>query len=60
MDTYVLFLDLIKAFDTVDRKLLLVLMSKYDVPDYLIGIVDKLYTNIEVEIQVGKEKSIAA
>ena len=54
LDTHVLFLDLIKTFETVDRKFLLVLMSKYGVPDYFTRIVDKLYTDMKVEIQVGK------
>jgi hypothetical protein len=54
--TWMLFVDLVKAFDTVDHKLLFGILRKYGAPDKLVRAVETMYTNVSVKIQVGKEK----
>ena len=55
-DSWVLFVDLVKAFDTVDRSALFLVLSKLGVPTKLIKLIVKLYSNNVVQIPVGKEK----
>jgi hypothetical protein len=46
--TWVLFADLAKAFDTVNRELMIAII--------LIPVIKMMYTNVSVKLQVGKEK----
>ena len=45
-DTYVLFVDLVKAFDTVNRELIFQLLPLYGVPKEMIDVIKKLYKNV--------------
>jgi hypothetical protein len=56
--TWVLFADLIKAFNTVNHELMLTLIEHCRVPKGLIHIVKMMYTNVSVKLQVGKEKRL--
>ena len=56
-DSFVLFIDLVIAFDSVNRDMLWKLLEKYGVPPALIMVIQKMYTNIEISVSVGKEKS---
>jgi hypothetical protein len=55
-DAYVLFVDIIKAFDTVNREMLWQILAKYGIPSNLISVIKKLYNDITVKFRVGKAK----
>jgi len=57
LGSWVLFVDLIKAFDSVDRSLLLAILGKFGVPDHLVCLIGALHTDVRVKLQVG---SVAA
>ena len=50
-DSYVIFADLVKAYDTVDRELLWKIMARYGCPEELIFVLRKLYTEITVQLK---------
>jgi hypothetical protein len=53
---YVLFVDLVKAYDTVNHALLFGILKKYGIPEELVEVVDRMYKDCKVHVQVGKEK----
>lgn len=48
-----LFVDLVKAFDSVDRAAMLDILGKYGVPAHLIRLIGMLHTNVRVKLTVG-------
>jgi hypothetical protein len=54
LETWALFIDLVKAFDTVPREGLFQVLSKFGVPDHLINLIKSLHTGFEVKLKVGK------
>jgi hypothetical protein len=56
LPTWALFVDLVKAFDTVNHELLFQLLARYGVPANLVNAVRRMYNNVRVKLQVGKEK----
>ena len=50
-DSYVIFADLVKAYDTVDRELLMKIMARYGCPEELIFVLRKLYSDITVQLK---------
>ena len=56
-DSYVIFADLVKAYDTVDRELLWTIMSRYGCPEELIFVLRKLYTDITIELNHIKKNN---
>ena len=56
LDSWILYIDLIKAFDTVNRKLLFNILKRYGIPPKLIVIIKKLYHNITITSKIGKAK----
>ena len=58
LGSWVLFVDLVKAFNSVDRSLLLAILGKFGVPDHLVVcLIGALHTDVRVKLQVG---SVAA
>ena len=55
-DTHVLFIDLVKVYDSVNRELLWKILNKYGVPEETITVLKKLHTNVKYLLRVGKEK----
>ena len=53
---YVLFVDLVKAYDSVNRELLWEILKNYGVPLELVNIIIELHNNVHYLITVGKEK----
>jgi hypothetical protein len=53
LESYAVFVDLVKAFDTVHHKLMYEILSKYGMPPNLVEIIKKLYENCTVKIKVG-------
>ena len=54
LESYAVFVDLVKAFDTVHHDLLCQILAKYGLPPLLVQTVKKLYKNCKVKIRVGK------
>ena len=46
-DTWGVFIDLVKAFDTVNHSLLYLVLSKFGRPDKIVRMIRKLYINKE-------------
>ena len=60
-DSYVLFVDLVKAFDSVNREMMPLVLEKYGVPQSLITVIMKMYTNIWIKFDIESvRKSIAS
>ena len=55
-ETWILFLDLVKAFDTVPRELLWRVLTKLGVPDKLVSILKAMHKNVEVLFEVDGVK----
>ena len=55
LESYAIFMDLVKAFDTVHHKLLHQILIKYGLPVPLIQTIKKLYNNCKVKIKIGKQ-----
>ena len=52
LETWVLFLDLVKAFDRVPREMLWLILKKFGVPEKLIFILKALHENVLVKFEV--------
>jgi hypothetical protein len=50
-----LFVDLVKAYDTVKHALLFGILKKYRIPEEFIEVVERMYKDCKVHVQVGKE-----
>jgi exonuclease III len=57
-EAHVLFVDLVKAYDTVNRELLWKILEKFGIPPQMIKVLQKLYTNVTYHMNVaGKKKA---
>lgn len=56
LDSYVLFVDLIKAFDTANHELLFQLLEKYGAPPTLVDVVRRLHDEFKLELKLGGKK----
>ena len=57
METFVAFVDLVKAFDTVDHELLLKILERFGIPPKMINVIKRLYTDLKVILKIGKESA---
>ena len=55
-ETYCYFLDLVKAFDTVPRAALLEVLSKYGIPSRMVKVIENMYSNCTVTVDVGQQE----
>mmetsp|Transcript_22885 Transcript_22885/g.52542 ORF Transcript_22885/g.52542 Transcript_22885/m.52542 type:complete len:261 (+) Transcript_22885:134-916(+) len=53
-DTYVAFVDLVKAFDTADHQLLIKILERYGAPPNLCNVIKRMYTDLTVVLKIGK------
>ncbi len=58
LESFVLFVDLVKVFDTIQHTLLLQILERYGIPLALKIVSEKMYKNCQVEITCGKVSSI--
>ena len=58
LESWVVFVDLVKDFDTIHHKLLFELLKQYGIPIYLIKVIEKLYNDFKIEIKAGKKKEL--
>jgi hypothetical protein len=54
-DTYLLFIDLIKAFDTANHDLLFAILKKYGIPRALIDVIRHLHDNFQLKLVFDKK-----
>ena len=54
LPTYVAFVDLVKAFDTVDHTLMLHILKEYGAPPKLRSPIARMYQDIKVVLKIGK------
>ena len=57
LQSWVVFADLIKAFDSIDHKLLFALLEKFSIPSRPLQAIMNLYKNFEIELKIGKCKT---
>ena len=55
-EAHVLFIDLVKAYDSVNRELLWKILKLFGIPDNLIIILKKLHSNVTYIMKVGEEE----
>jgi hypothetical protein len=60
LDTWALFIDLVKAFDTVPRELLFDVLRKFGMPDHFVNVVKRLHTNAVIKFMCGDVDSEVA
>ena len=60
LDSYVLFIDLVKAFDSVDRIALDGVLEKFGVPPKLRSVIMALHSNVKISVTMGDETEIIA
>lgn len=56
-ELYIAFIDLAKAFDTVNRELLWNVLSKFGVPDKFLTILKSLHDNMSACVSIGGDRS---
>jgi hypothetical protein len=56
LPTWALFVDLVKAFDTIDRELMFQILSKFGIPESMIYVIRRLYDENEIKLSMGTEK----
>ena len=57
LETWVLFVDLVKAFDTVPREALFAVLRRFGLPDHFVNIVIRLHENARIKVKVGEVES---
>ena len=59
LPSYVAFVDLVKAYDTANHDLIILLLAKYGAPPQLCEVIKRLYSDLTVTINIeGKKVSI--
>jgi hypothetical protein len=48
--------DLVKAFDTIDRELMFQILAKFGIPKSIIYVIQRLYDKNEIKLSMGTEK----
>lgn len=56
-ETYVIFADLVKAYDTYNHKLMIKVLEKYGATLKFRESIRRHYINLKVTVKIGKEKS---
>ncbi len=56
--TTTLLIDLVKAFDTIQHQLLFKILWRYGLPDSLVQVIEKLYSNYKVKFECNGIKEI--
>ena len=55
LETWALFIDLVKAFDTVPREALCAILRRFGLPDHFVNIVIRLHENALINVKIGKD-----
>jgi hypothetical protein len=51
-DTFALFIDLVKAFDSVPREGMIKILAKFGVPDKMLGWIRRIYDKVIVKVEI--------
>jgi hypothetical protein len=57
LETWALFIGLVKAFDSVPREALFAVLRRFGLPDHFVNIVIRLHENARIEVKVGSVDS---
>ena len=57
LETLALFIDLVKASDTVPRKALFAVLRRFGLPDHFVKVVMRLHFGAKVKVKIGEEDS---
>ena len=60
LETYVVFADLVKAYDTSNHKLIAEILKKLGAPLKFRNAIERLYTDLTVQLKIGNEKATIA
>ncbi len=60
LETYIVFADLVKAYDTSNHKLISEILSKLGAPPKFRHAIERLYTDLTVTLKIGTEKATIA
>jgi hypothetical protein len=55
LPTWALFVDLVKAFDTIDRELMFQILAKFGIPESMIYVIRRLYDENQIKLSMGTE-----
>ena len=53
LETWALFIDLVKAFDTVPRKALFAVLRRFGIPDHFVNVIIRLHENAVMKVKIG-------
>ena len=53
LDTFVLFIDLVKAFDSVPRDALFAVLRRFGLPDHFINLAIRLHKGAKIKVKIG-------
>ena len=56
LESWVLFVDLVKAFDSVPRDVLWAVLAKFGIPPHLLGVIKRMHEGLLVSFEIGGEK----
>jgi exonuclease III len=56
-DSYVLFVDIVKAFDSVNREMLWQILEKYGIPKETISVIKKMYTDVRIKLSIEEAEA---
>ena len=59
-DTYVLFVDLVKAFDSVPRDGMIKVLGKFGVPERMLNWIERIYEKVVVKVEIENESDTFA
>ena len=54
LDSYVGFVDLVKAYDTANHELLLQILERYGAPPNFVSAIERMYQDLAVVLKIGK------
>jgi hypothetical protein len=56
LPTWALFVNLVKAFDTINRELMFQILSNFGIPESMIYVIRRLYDENEIKLSMGTKK----
>jgi hypothetical protein len=56
-DSDVLFVDIVKAFDSVNREMLWQILEKYGIPKETISVIKKMYTDVRIKLSIEEAEA---
>ncbi len=54
LETWALFIDLVKAFDSVSREALFAVLRRFGLPDHFVNVVIRLHEKAKIKVKIGE------